>query len=256
MLCSGVIVLILLFARTSLLSFSFCLLYLPLHLRFSFFLSAAFSLHPSVLRCCFFIFDYLPFLLFSFFCLLSPSLFALPYLSVPIGELLVSVQLIPTLGRSIPKPKENPSIFEVPTRNAFIEFLVIGIRDMAPFNYQPMQAPFISVELNSFGSKFKSQTASSKKPEPANPNYLEKLIMPVVLPENALFSSPLQIKAHDTRLGGYLKPIVGVCQIDMTNKMPWCEKYYIPPAHDLFYQDMTDMAKKTCDADAGMFVIT
>jgi hypothetical protein len=170
-----------------------------------------------------------------------------------IGELLVSIQLIPTLGRSIPKPKENPTIFDVPTRNAFIEFLVIGIRDMAPFNYQPMQSPFISVELNSFGSKFKSQTATSKKPEPANPNFLEKLIMPVVLPENALFSSPLQIKAHDTRLGGYLKPIVGVCQIDMTTKMPWCEKYYIPPAHDLFYQDMTDMGKKTTDADAGMF---
>jgi hypothetical protein len=170
-----------------------------------------------------------------------------------IGELLVSIQLIPTLGRSIPKPKENPTIFDVPTRNAFIEFLVIGIRDMAPFNYQPMQSPFISVELNSFGSKFKSQTATSKKPEPANPNFLEKLIMPVVLPENALFSSPLQIKAHDTRLGGYLKPIVGVCQIDMTTKMPWCEKYYIPPAHDLFYQDMTDMGKKTTDADAGRF---
>lgn len=162
------------------------------------------------------------------------------------GQVLMLVQLVPTLGRKVPAPPEK---FEVPTRNAFIEFLVIGIREMAPYDYLPMQAPYIALELASFGSKYKSATATSKKPDPSNPNYLEKIIMPVTLPDNALFSVPLQVKAHDTRLGGYLKPIVGVCQIDLMTKLPWCEKYYIPPRKDLFYQDVTDMSKKAEGTD-------
>ncbi len=165
------------------------------------------------------------------------------------GEALILVQLIPTLGRSVPKPEQY---FEVPTRNAFIEFLVIGMRDMAPYDFLPMQAPYISMELSSFGSVYKSTTGTSKKPEPANPNYLERIVMPVTLPDNALFSTPLQIKAHDTRLGGYLKPIVGVCQIDLTHKLPWCESLYVPPAKDLFFQDVTDMSKKAENADGGI----
>jgi hypothetical protein len=166
------------------------------------------------------------------------------------GELLISVQLVPTLGKG--KIEQPPKTFEVPTRPGFIEFLVIGIRDMAPYDFLPMQAPFIGLELSSFGSKYKSMTATSKKPDPSNPNYLEKIIMPVTLPDNALFSTPLQIKAHDTRLGGFLKPIVGVCQIDLTHKLPWCEALYIPPRKDLFFQDVTDKAKKADGSDGGV----
>ena len=35
-------------------------------------------------------------------------------------------------------------------------------------------------------------------------------------------------------VGGYLKPVVGVCQIDLTNKIPWCEETYKPPRCDIF----------------------
>jgi hypothetical protein len=45
-----------------------------------------------------------------------------------------------------------------------------------------------------------------------------------------------QIRARDTRLGGWLKPVVGVCQIDIAHKIPWCEDTYIPPATDIFFQ--------------------
>jgi hypothetical protein len=45
-----------------------------------------------------------------------------------------------------------------------------------------------------------------------------------------------QIRARDTRLGGWLKPVVGVCQIDLAHKIPWCEDTYIPPATDIFFQ--------------------
>lgn len=49
-----------------------------------------------------------------------------------------------------------------------------------------------------------------------------------------------QIRARDTRLGGWLKPVVGVCQIDLTTKIPWCEDTYIAPATDIFYQPELD----------------
>jgi hypothetical protein len=29
---------------------------------------------------------------------------------------------------------------------------------------------------------------------------------------------------------------VGVCQIDLAHKIPWCEDTYIPPATDIFFQ--------------------
>lgn len=154
------------------------------------------------------------------------------------GSLLVMVQLIPTLGRSIPKPIREG--ITPATRKAYIELILIGIRDMAPYNFQSMCAPFLEVELNSFGSSYLSTTASSKRPEPENPNFLEKIVMPVMLPEHSIFSTPLQIRARDTRLGGWLKPVVGVCQIDLTTKIPWCEDTYIAPATDLFYQPETD----------------
>jgi hypothetical protein len=81
----------------------------------------------------------------------------------------------------------------VPHQQAFIELILIGMRDLAPYNFQAMSAPFLEIELNSFGSTYLSTTASSKRPEPENPNFLEKIIMPVELPEHSVFASPLQV---------------------------------------------------------------
>lgn len=155
------------------------------------------------------------------------------------GTLLVQVQLIPTYGKSIPKPVRLGGITPE-SRKAYIELILIGVRDMAPYNFQSMVSPFLEIELISFGSSYLSTTAPSKRPEPSNPNFLERIVLPVMLPEHSIFSTPLQIRARDTRLGGWLKPVVGVCQIDLTTKIPWCADTYIPPATDLFYQPEND----------------
>jgi len=97
-----------------------------------------------------------------------------------------------------------------------------------------MQNPFIEIELSSFGSSYKATTATSKKPDPSNPNFLERIMMPVALPLKSIFATPLQIRALDTRLGGWLKPIVGVSQIDLSTKIPWCLDTYRPPQMDFF----------------------
>ena len=108
------------------------------------------------------------------------------------GSLLVMVQLIPQEGRTIPRPLKNN--ITPATRKAYIELILIGIRDMAPYNFQAMTAPFLELELNSFGSSYLSTTQSSKRPTPDNPNFLEKIIMPVQLPEHSIFCSPLQVR--------------------------------------------------------------
>eukprot|EP01038_Epipyxis_sp_PR26KG_P004421 gene4421-6250_t len=149
------------------------------------------------------------------------------------GAVLASVQLIPANGKTIPKSPLRSII--PPTRSAFIELIVIGVRDLAPYKFQEMQSPFMEIELNSFGSTYLATTATSKKPNPSNPNYLEKIKMPVKLPENSIFSSPLQIRMRDTRLGGFQKPMVGVTAIDLSTKIPWCTDTYIAPATDKFF---------------------
>eukprot|EP01034_Spumella_vulgaris_P027083 gene27083-33756_t len=153
------------------------------------------------------------------------------------GHLLTLVQLIPTMGKTLSK-KADP--IKVPCRDAYIELILIGVRDMSPFNFQAMQHPFMEIELNSFGTSYLSCTKASKRPSPSNPNFLEKIIMPVKLPENSIFASPLQVRARDTRLGGYMKPVVGVCQIDLDHKLPWDAATYRPPQTDIFFQSAVD----------------
>lgn len=153
------------------------------------------------------------------------------------GELLTLVQLIPTMGKTLPKEAKK---IDIPCVDANIELILIGVRDMAPFNFQAMQAPFLEIELNSFGTSYISQTQTSKRPNPSNPNFLEKIVMPVKLPVNSIFASPLQMRAKDTRLGGYMKPIVGVCQIDLDTKLPWDLATYRAPQTDMFLQPADD----------------
>lgn len=155
------------------------------------------------------------------------------------GSLLVSFQLLPKL-------RPDQSFGDVPTirptlRQAYIEILAIGLRDMKPFNFQSMVSPFLEMELECIDKKVSIQTDHSKRPSPDDPNFLQRLIMPVMLPNNALFATPMALRARDTRLGGYVKPEVGVGEVDLTHKIPW-SKTYRPPQSDIFFQDVMNMS--------------
>jgi hypothetical protein len=151
------------------------------------------------------------------------------------GEILVSVQLIPLFGQTLPT-NNLPSIIPE-TRQAFIEFLAIGIRDMAPFNFQSMQAPFMEITLQSFDTTYKSATQTSKRPDPSNPNFLERLVIPVQLPQESIFASPLQIQAKDTRLGGYLKVLKKSKEIVFSLHLIFCCN---------LFSRLLEFAKSTC----------
>ncbi|OQR94660.1 hypothetical protein THRCLA_08129 [Thraustotheca clavata] len=135
-----------------------------------------------------------------------------------------------------PKPREI-----IPkTRKAYLEIVVLGLRDMKPFQFMPMQLPFIEFSLG--GAKtaqggVELKTERSKRPSASNPNYLHRIVHEVELPEDPLFAPVLGVVVKDTRLGGWSTPIVGNCSIDMTNKLPWGKGYVAPQQMDFRHID-------------------
>lgn len=148
------------------------------------------------------------------------------------GEILASLELI---RKQFPDERVPQSASIVPkTRKAFIEITVLGLRNMEPFQFLPIQLPFIEFVLG--GKDHASQemiTEKSKRPSGSNPNFLQRILKEVELPENAHFAPRLNIIVKDTRLGGFQTPIIGSASIEMTSKIPW-SKHYRPPQSDTF----------------------
>jgi hypothetical protein len=187
------------------------------------------------------------------------------------GAILILVQVI---AKSSPTEQLPPPPSIIPkTKKAFIEIIALGLRNMVPFNFVPIQSPFLEIEHYSFteqdeadGSRkisnlFKQRhlddkpkksclvvktllkTGTSKLPVASNPNFLEKLTIQVTLPEKALYAQPLVINARDSRLGGFMKPIVGVGIIPMMDKIPWWPEEYdesgaVIPCSEYFVEEV------------------
>lgn len=109
------------------------------------------------------------------------------------GKFLIGIQLIQKPSPDYVPPAPLPLFPKL--KEAWIEIIALGIRNMAPFNFQAMQNPFLQIDYDSFGKKDSINTESSKKPSPDNPNFLQRMVMAVHLPDNALFSTPLHLTA-------------------------------------------------------------
>jgi hypothetical protein len=168
------------------------------------------------------------------------------------GSVLIAVELIPEMIISNKDLLKQPSNIKPETVDAFIEIIAVGIRDLAPFNFQPMVNPFLEIELNTIGTKYLQKTAPSKTPNPSNPNFLEKIILPCTLPKKSIFATPLQLRVRDTRLGGYLKPVVGVGTIDLVHKLPWALETYVPPQMDVFCKPGNSLIDKIGQTAGGL----
>ncbi|ETV80250.1 hypothetical protein H257_06591 [Aphanomyces astaci] len=119
-------------------------------------------------------------------------------------------------------------------RKAYVEIIVLGLRDMRPYQFLPIQLPFIEFTLG--GREHASQemkTEKSKRPSGENPNFLQRIVREVELPEDSLFAPMLNIMVKDTRLGGWNTPTIGNASIDMTTKLPWSKGYIAPQSLDL-----------------------
>lgn len=79
------------------------------------------------------------------------------------GELLVMIQLVPLIdSRGQPVPKSvlaiKPRSIVPASRLAYIEVVAIGLRGLAPFNFEPIQQPYMEFELSSVGTQYHQTT--------------------------------------------------------------------------------------------------
>ena len=125
------------------------------------------------------------------------------------GSLLVSFQLI---QKRDPGEKYGLAMPIAPpcTRGAsYIEVIALGVRDMAPYNYEHVKEPKVRFDLPGIEENFTFTTRSSRYPRGRDANFLEKQIMVVQLPDNPAYAPMLAIRAYDRRLGGLKTVLVG-----------------------------------------------
>lgn len=167
-----------------------------------------------------------------------------------LGALLISVQLIKKRNPddTVPRP-----ISIVPdTETWYLDIICLGLRNLESLNFVPMQKAYLEFDVGSkaFKSAVKS-TKASKKPDAANPNFLERIVMPVEVPKNALFAPSLNITLKDTRLGGFSRPVSGRASVPLYEKIPWSPAYKPPVGSeivdDAFEIDYDDGLPKATD---------
>ncbi|OQS02130.1 hypothetical protein THRCLA_05475 [Thraustotheca clavata] len=148
------------------------------------------------------------------------------------GSILASVVVIKKDHPDMvlpPPPSIAPKMVK-----AYLEIIVLGLRDMKPYQFLPIQLPFVEFTLGGKAhANQEMKTEKSKRPSGSNPNFLQRIVREVELPEVSLFAPMLNVMVRDTRLGGWIKPTVGNCSIDMTTRLPWGEGYIPPQAPNL-----------------------
>ncbi|KAG2513554.1 hypothetical protein JM16_007521 [Phytophthora kernoviae] len=135
------------------------------------------------------------------------------------GELLLSFDLIKkdTPGVIV----EPPESIRPPAEESFVEILCLGCRGLQPTGFMPINTPFAKFEIGEITKANQPKfTNPSSKPSSRNPNFLQRIIVPVKMPLDSLFAPRLNITVYDQLLGGFYKPVIGVCSVDLNRKMP------------------------------------
>jgi hypothetical protein len=135
------------------------------------------------------------------------------------GELLLSFDLIKkdTPGVIV----EPPESIRPPAEEAFVEIMCLGCRGLQPTGFMPINTPFAKFEIGEITKTNQPKfTNPSSKPSSRNPNFLQRVVVPVKMPLDSLFAPRLNIVVYDQLLGGFYKPVIGVCSVDLSRKMP------------------------------------
>ncbi|KAF0699652.1 Aste57867_9797 [Aphanomyces stellatus] len=163
--------------------------------------------------------------------------------SITAGQLLVSVQYIehPTYeDRSGNLPSIVPEC-----RDAYVDIIALGVRNLKNNNLLHIQNPFVELELtdwNTTGENIQKRTKASHEPNSKNANFLERLVIPTRLPIDIMFTPQLVLKVYDSTLAGLHQPLIASCVIDLTQKLPWSPSYEPPQQQEFDYH--IDVAKQ------------
>ncbi|RHY45156.1 hypothetical protein DYB38_012355 [Aphanomyces astaci] len=154
------------------------------------------------------------------------------------GQLLVSCTLV---AKDLPDQViDPPTSIKPKMQEKFLEIICLGLRDLSPIGFMPLHMPFLQFDIGEVSSSNRpKKTGGSSKPTPANPNFLERILIPIQLPEDAQFAPRLNLSVFDTLLGGFHKPLLGTCSIDLTTKLPFSNgvenPVYVAPGESTKY---------------------
>ena len=141
------------------------------------------------------------------------------------GSVLLGFQLIRKSHHNEIVPNIPRSIAPI-TEEWLVEIVVLGLRDMAPYKFLPPNNPQVSFDVGKRERKGDTKrTQHSKKPSGTNPNYFQRLLVPINIPLNPLFAPSLGISVEDSRFGGLWKPTLGTASVHLSPKIPWSPDY-------------------------------
>jgi len=92
-------------------------------------------------------------------------------------------------------------------------------------------------------------TNHSKRPSGTDPNFCERVIIPVDLPVDPLFAPSLNLAVRDRRLGGWSNPVVATTTVSLEYKIPGTSKYR-PPQGQIMTSKQEDEEEDTLNDSA------
>lgn len=63
------------------------------------------------------------------------------------------------------------------------------------------------------------ETPPSRRPHPLNPNFLQRVLVPVNLPLAPLYLPSVSLIVRDVRMGGLVKSVVGIGSVSLEGKV-------------------------------------
>jgi hypothetical protein len=162
------------------------------------------------------------------------------------GEVLCSFLLIELkkLDQNIPPPRP----IEPPLRKAYLDIHLIGLRNLVKRGYSNIRNPYLQLDLVSTGYGDSIKTSPSRLPMPTNPNYLERQIVSVDIPDDPLYCPALEVQVWDQRTLDRI--MLGVITIDLRTKLPWNGSEFIPPRQHAILTEAKEAKQRLKEAKA------
>ncbi len=113
-------------------------------------------------------------------------------------------------------------------RRCYVEIIAIGLRNLKRLNL-PLSSPYVEFDTGHFMQKQKyPKTKPSKLPSVTNPNFLERILIPIDIPNNPLYAPTINIIVRDMLFAGLVRPILGRISISLNRKIPSTDEHPNP----------------------------
>ena len=167
----------------------------------------------------------------------------------PQGHVLLNFQLITKEDAKQVVPS-IPQTIQPEYEDWFCEITVLGLRSVEPYAFMAPQNPYIEFDVGQRKHSTEvKKTATSNKPTGSDPNFCERIVLPVRVSSNPIFAPSLNMKVYDSRLGGFSTPLLGTAAIPLENKIPGSESYQPPQgaamSENIFGMDAEDATRES-----------